>query len=94
MLEEVGLRVDSGLTALNSYENCIYQFMGEDRHRYVVKFYRPECWSAQQISEEYQFVLDLVQTETPTVVLLVLQGNTLHSYGDFFFTVFPSAGGR
>lgn len=68
--------------------------MGEDRKRYVVKFYRPERWSAQQIGEEHQFALDLVQTEIPVVAPLVLQGNTLHSYGGFFFTVFPSVGGR
>ncbi|SQI47216.1 serine/threonine protein kinase [Serratia plymuthica] len=36
-LEGVGLRVDSGLTALNSYENRVYQFMDEDRKRYVVE---------------------------------------------------------
>lgn len=93
-LEEVGLRVDSGLTALNSYENRVYQFMGEDRKRYVVKFYRPERWSAQQIGEEHQFALDLVQTEIPAVAPRVLQGNTLHSYGGFFFTAFLSVGGR
>jgi len=32
-LWETGLRVESGLTALNSYENRVYQFSDEDRHR-------------------------------------------------------------
>ena len=36
-LESVGLIAESGLTALNSYENRVYQFLGEDRKRYVVK---------------------------------------------------------
>ena len=61
-LEGIGLRVDSGL-ALNSYENRVYQFMDEDRRRYVVKFYRPERWSAAQIGEEHQFALDLAGAE-------------------------------
>ncbi|WP_237578171.1 phosphotransferase, partial [Klebsiella pneumoniae] len=42
-----------GLTPLNSYENRVYQFQDEERHRYVVKFYRPERWSAEQILEEH-----------------------------------------
>lgn len=39
-LFEQGIRVDSGLTPLNSYENRVYQFQDEDRRRFVVKFYR------------------------------------------------------
>lgn len=93
-LEGVGLRVDSGLTALNSYENRVYQFMDEARQRYVVKFYRPERWSAAQIGEEHQFAHDLADAEIPAVAPLMLQGKTLHQYGGFFFTVFPSVGGR
>ena len=93
-LEGVGLRADSGLTALNSYENRVYQFVDEARQRYVVKFYRPERWSAEQISEEHRFAFDLFHNEIPVVAPLVLQGNTLHLYAGFFFTVFPSVGGR
>ncbi len=37
-LFEQGIRVDSGLTALNSYENRVYQFQDEERQRFVVKF--------------------------------------------------------
>ncbi|HEI6852612.1 TPA: serine/threonine protein kinase [Yersinia enterocolitica] len=93
-LEGVGLRVDSGLTALNSYENRVYQFMDEDRKRYVVKFYRPERWSSEQILEEHQFSLDLAESEIPVIAPLQLDGHTLHTHGGFFFTVFPSVGGR
>lgn len=35
-LFDLGMRVDSGLTPLNSYENRVYQFQDEERHRYVV----------------------------------------------------------
>ena len=37
-LFEHGIRVDSGLTPLNSYENRVYQFQDEDRRRFVVNF--------------------------------------------------------
>lgn len=86
-LEGIGLRVDSGLTALNSYENRVYQFMDEDRRRYVVKFYRPERWSAAQIGEEHQFALDLAGAEIPAVAPLALQGTTLHMHGGFLYAV-------
>jgi len=93
-LEDLGLIVDSGLTALNSYENRVYQFLDEQRKRYVVKFYRPERWSALQINEEHKFSYDLSAAEIPAVAPLNIQGNTLHHYQGYMFTVFPSVGGR
>ncbi|AKJ43612.1 serine/threonine protein kinase [Pragia fontium] len=93
-LESVGLRVDSGLTELNSYENRVYQFMDEDRQRYVVKFYRPERWSHEQIQEEHDFTQALSDTEIPAVAPLRLNQRTLHDFQGFMFTVFPSVGGR
>lgn len=64
-LWETGIRVESGLTALNSYENRVYQFSDEDKTRYVVKFYRPQRWSQQQILEEHQFTAELFADEVP-----------------------------
>ncbi|MFA0123338.1 phosphotransferase, partial [Vibrio sp. 10N.261.48.A2] len=54
-LESIGVRAESGLLALNSYENRVYQFTDEDRKRYVVKFYRPQRWNKAQIQEEHDF---------------------------------------
>lgn len=54
-LESYHIRLESGLMALNSYENRVYQFKADDMQRYVVKFYRPERWTAAQIGEEHQF---------------------------------------
>ncbi|MDU4169749.1 MAG: serine/threonine protein kinase [Citrobacter freundii] len=62
-LFEQGIRVDSGLTPLNSYENRVYQFQDEDRRRFVVKFYRPERWSVDQIQEEHQFALEQFEAD-------------------------------
>ena len=93
-LEAVGIRVDSGLLALNSYENRVYQLLDEDRRRYVVKFYRPQRWSAAQIREEHAFACELAAAEIPVVAPLTLQGDTLHQHEGFWFAVFPSVGGR
>lgn len=93
-LESIGLRVDSGLTVLNSYENRVYQFSDEDKKRYVVKFYRPLRWTKEQILEEHQFISELVATEIPTVAPLAINNTTLHEYQGYWFTVFPSVGGR
>jgi Ser/Thr protein kinase RdoA (MazF antagonist) len=93
-LWDAGLRVESGLTALNSYENRVYQFSDDDKRRYVAKFYRPQRWSAQQILEEHQFTHDLLADEVPVAAPLALQGSTLNHHGGFMFAVFPSLGGR
>jgi len=93
-LFEQGIRVDSGLTPLNSYENRVYQFQDEDRQRFVVKFYRPQRWSVDQILEEHQFALDLVADDVPVAAPLQFNGQTLLSHQGFYFAVFPSLGGR
>lgn len=89
-----GIRVDSGLTPLNSYENRVYQFQDEDRRRYVVKFYRPQRWTTQQIAEEHQFALELAEHDVPIAAPLILNGETLLQHDGFSFAVFPSLGGR
>ncbi|MGR9098787.1 phosphotransferase, partial [Klebsiella quasipneumoniae] len=83
-LFDLGMRVDSGLTPLNSYENRVYQFQDEERHRYVVKFYRPERWSAAQILEEHQFALQLVEDEVPVAAPLLFNDSTLHQHQGFY----------
>ncbi|ADO50623.1 serine/threonine protein kinase [[Enterobacter] lignolyticus] len=93
-LFEQGIRVDSGLTPLNSYENRVWQFQDEDRRRFVVKFYRPQRWSAEQINEEHQFALELQADGVPVAAPVVFNNQTLLSHQGFFFAVFPSVGGR
>lgn len=93
-LAAVGVDPQSGLLALNSYENRVYQFTADDQRRYVAKFYRPARWSAAAILEEHQFTLELAHEEIPAVAPLVLQGTSLHCYQGYRFAVFPSVGGR
>lgn len=93
-IESVGIYVESGLLALNSYENRVYQFIAEDKRRYVVKFYRPQRWTKAQIIEEHEFAIELDQNEVPLVAPMVINGQSLFEYKDYWFAVFPSVGGR
>ncbi|RWR03141.1 serine/threonine protein kinase [[Pantoea] beijingensis] len=93
-LWDTGLRVESGLTALNSYENRVYQFSDEDKKRYVVKFYRPQRWTLEQIEEEHQFSVELVEDDVPIAAPIMLQDKRLHQHEGFWFAIFPSLGGR
>ncbi|GAC21611.1 serine/threonine protein kinase [Paraglaciecola arctica] len=93
-IESQDIRVESGLLALNSYENRVYQFIAEDKKRYVAKFYRPQRWSQAQIQEEHDFSIELASHEIPVVAPLVYNKQSLHLYNDYCFALFPSVGGR
>lgn len=94
-LEGVDVWPDTGLLALNSYENRVYQFAADGR-RYVVKFYRPERWSNAQIEEELSFVDALHEAEISVVPALRLgeEQRSLHHHHGYRFAIFPSIGGR
>lgn len=93
-LQAFGVRVDSGLTALNSYENRVYLFTDEQKRRLVVKFYRPQRWSSAQILEEHQFALELQQQAFPIAAPISIDGQTLFDYQGFRFALYLSTGGR
>lgn len=93
-LYSVGIEPSSGLLPLNSYENRVYQFTTEAQGRLVVKFYRPQRWRLEQIQEEHDFALELAQEDVPVAQPLCLNQKTVHLYEQFYFTVFPSIGGR
>jgi Ser/Thr protein kinase RdoA (MazF antagonist) len=93
-IETTGIRVESGLLALNSYENRVYQFIGDENKRYVVKFYRPQRWSKEQLLEEHKFALELQSHDIPVVAPLSFDEMTLLEYQGFSFTIYPSVGGR
>ena len=93
-LESIGIRAESGLLALNSYENRVYQFTDEEKQRYVVKFYRPQRWSSEQIQEEHDFTLELIEQDIPVAPPVRINGQTLHEYQGYLFALFASVGGR
>ena len=108
-LASVGLYGDGRLMALSSYENRVYQvhletprptagllapFVSDEPAIVVAKFYRPERWSDAQIGEEHAFSAELMADEIPVIGPLALQGQTLHHFGGFAFSVSPRRGGR
>jgi len=95
-LDQIGLRTDGRLLALNSYENRVYQIgLEEDTKPVIAKFYRPNRWSDAAILEEHAFTLDLANREIPVVPPLILAKNTtLHQHQGFRFAVYPRHGGR
>jgi Ser/Thr protein kinase RdoA (MazF antagonist) len=93
-LASVGLYGDGSLQALSSYENRVYQLRLEDGPSVVAKFYRPQRWSTEQILEEHAFSAELMAAEIPVIGPMKLNGNTLHHFGGFAFSVSPRRGGR
>ena len=93
-LSSIGLEGSGQLMALSSYENRVYQVQLDDGRSVVAKFYRPQRWTDAQIQEEHSFSAELMAAEIPVVGPMVLQGRTLHHFGDYAFAVSPRRGGR
>lgn len=93
-IENIGIYPETGLLALNSYENRVYQFRCDQANRYVVKFYRPDRWTNEQIIEEHAFTHTLADQEVPVAVPLIINDQSLHFFQGYRFAIFPSLGGR
>ena len=97
-VESTGRLSDARILALNSYENRVYQVGIEDEDPVIVKFYRPERWSSQQIDEEHRFTRFLFDQEIPVVPPLIIDSAaecpTLGTHDGFQFAIYPRQGGR
>jgi len=93
-VESLGMVTDARILALNSYENRVYQVGIDEETPIIAKFYRPHRWSKEQILEEHQFLLELTEAELPVVSPMIINGETLHSFDGFDFTLFPRQGGH
>ena len=94
-VESLGYITDARIFALNSYENRVYQIGLEAEPTIVVKFYRPNRWSTEQILEEHSFTQQLADLEIPVVPPLVIPDRgTLLEYNGFQFSVFEQFIGR
>jgi len=93
-IESTGIQVDSGLLALNSYENRVYQFHDENLVKYVTKFYRPQRWSEQSLREEHDFSFELAKQELPVVAPISINGESLFHFKGYHFAIYPCRGGR
>ncbi len=87
-------QVNGSVTALNSYENRVYQVGIEDADPLIVKFYRPERWSPAQIQDEHDFCFEVEAHDVPVVTPLKnSQNESLFTYKGFQFALFPRKGG-
>lgn len=94
-VEALGYWSDARIFALNSYENRVYQVGIEDQSPLIIKFYRPERWTPEQIREEHHFSQQLFDQELPVVPPIQdAQGETLHLYAGFLYALFPRHGGQ
>ena len=93
-VENLGLRTDGRLLALNSYENRVYQVGMDEGPPLIAKFYRPNRWSDAQILEEHAFTADLAAREIPVVAPLEVAGSTLAHSAGFRVSLFARRGGR
>ena len=93
-VESVGYLSDSRILALNSYENRVYQVGIEDQDPIIVKFYRPNRWTAEQIIEEHRFSEELCDLEIPVVAPLRFNDNSLLFYQGYRFAIYPRRGGH
>ena len=94
-VEGLGYACDGRLTALNSYENRVFQIGIDEATPLITKFYRPDRWSYEQILEEHRFCAELTAAEWPVVAPLALDdGTSVHRDGEFVFSLFPRFGGH
>jgi Ser/Thr protein kinase RdoA (MazF antagonist) len=100
-VESIGFRTDGRLFALNSYENRVYRIGLEEAlqgtglagsgvvpDQCVVKFYRPDRWSDDQILEEHGFGLELAAAGLPVAAPLLRDSCSLFAHDGFRFAVF------
>ncbi len=93
-VESLGFQCDCRIFPLNSYENRVYRVGIEDQEPLIVKFYRPERWSIEQLQEEHDFCWELEEEELPVLAPLKVKGQSLHHFKGFTFTVFTLQGGH
>ena len=92
-IESLDYISDSRILALNSYENRVYQVGIEDETPIIAKFYRPDRWTDEMIKEEHAYTLELANAEISVVAPLVINNETLFSYEDYRFSIYPRFGG-
>ena len=94
-VESFGFETDARIFALNSYENRVYQVGIAGGPSLIIKFYRPQRWSREQILEEHRFTEQLAEFELPVVPPIHCNdGGTLAEFDDFLIAVFPQFIGR
>lgn len=93
-MESENYYVDGSVSALNSYENRVYQIGIEDAPPLIAKFYRPDRWTIEQIQEEHDFCFALKEHDIPVVAPIKLKNDTsLFEHEGYLFALFERTGG-
>ena len=94
-VESLGYQCDGHVTALNSYENRVYQIGIQDAKPVIAKFYRPQRWTDDCILEEHAFTAELHEQEIPVITPIADErGQTLFQTGAYRIALYPRVGGR
>jgi len=93
-LESLDINTDYRIYPLNSYENRVYRVGIEDGSPIVVKVYRPDRWTEQQIREELIYTQQLYDEDISVVPAQIIQNDVLHERDGFFFACFPMRAGH
>ena len=94
-VEATGRLTDLRISALNSFENRVYQVGIEGEAPLIAKFYRPGRWTDATILEEHAFSHELLDAELPVLAPLKdSAGNTLFHHAGFRFALFTRFGGH
>jgi len=93
-VEALGYPVSGHLTALNSYENRVYMLGVEDQSDLVVKYYRPDRWTRDQILEEHQFTFELLEDDLPVIAPIKIDGESIFDASPYQFSLFEKRSGH
>ncbi len=93
-IETLGFKPTGSMIGLNSYENRVYQLGLEDGSFCVVKFYRPNRWTDEEIMEEHNFTNELKGSDLSVISPYITNGQSLFEYKTFRFSIFPRQGGH
>lgn len=93
--ESLDISCTNVVMQLNSYINRVYELLGTEGEKRIIKFYRQGRWSGEAIAEEHRFLQQLQEKDIPVAVPLFLKdGTTLGRYNEIYFAIFPKFGGR
>ena len=93
-VESCGFYSDGRIFPLNSYENRVYQVGIEDSTPIIIKIYRPNRWTLDQIQEEHDFLIELSNADISVVPPMNINCKTLFEQDAFSFCLFERKAGR
>ncbi len=93
--EDSGFNQNGRVFAMNSYENRVFDVYLENAPNIILKFYRPQRWTKEEILEEHEFLFDLNENEIPVSLPVIFENkSTLKEISGIYFSAWKKIGGR